>query len=74
MWKQNFMFRWNEAAPLPPQTENELFRDTDPALNSAGLQLEKCFSLWLQGDGDDGKPETYATCTSVPHPRTRAEC
>jgi hypothetical protein len=60
MWKQNFMFRWNEAAPLP-QTEQELFHETDPAMDSAGLKLEKFLSVWLQGDGEDGKPETYTT-------------
>ncbi len=60
MWKQNFMFRWNEAVPLP-QTENELFHDTDPALDSAGLTLDKFLSVWLQGDGEDGRPDAYTT-------------
>jgi hypothetical protein len=40
MWKQNFMFRYQDSTPLK-QSENELFHDTDPALDSAGLHLEK---------------------------------
>ncbi len=57
MWKQNFLFRHNEAVPLK-ESENELFHDTDPALDSAGLKLEKFLSVWVQGDGDE-KPEAY---------------
>lgn len=58
MWKQNFLFRHNEAVPLK-ESENELFHDTDPALDSAGLKLEKFLSVWVQGDGEDGAPEVY---------------
>ena len=58
MWKQNFLFRQDESAPLQ-QSENELFHDTDPALDSAGLVLEKFISVWVQGDGDDDKPKSY---------------
>jgi hypothetical protein len=58
MWKQNFLFRQNEAVPLP-QSENELFHDTDPALDSAGMVLEKFISVWVQGEGDDGTPKSY---------------
>lgn len=57
MWKQNFLFRHNEAVPLK-ESENELFHDTDPALDSAGLKLEKFLSVWVQGDGDEA-PEAY---------------
>lgn len=57
MWKQNFLFRHNEAVPLK-ESENELFHDTDPALDSAGLKLEKFLSVWVQGDGDEA-PESY---------------
>jgi hypothetical protein len=57
MWKRNFMFRAHEATPLE-QSENELFHDTEPALDSAGLQLEKFISVWVQGDGDE-KPDAY---------------
>ena len=60
MWKRNFMFRADEAVPLE-QTENELFHDTDPALDSSGLQMDKYISVWLQGDGDEQKPEVYTT-------------
>lgn len=59
MWKQNFMFRYQDSTPLK-QSENELFHDTDPALDSAGLRLEKFISVWIQGDGKDGEPpEAY---------------
>jgi hypothetical protein len=59
MWKQNFMFRYQDPTPLK-QSENELFHDTDPALDSAGLQLEKFISVWIQGDGKEGEPpEAY---------------
>ena len=60
MWKQNFLFRSEEAAPLQ-QTENELFHDTDPALDSSGLQMDKYISVWLQGDGEEQVPSVYTT-------------
>lgn len=41
------------------QSENELFHDTDPALDSAGLQLEKFISVWVQGDEAQGTPTSY---------------
>ena len=52
MWKRNFLFRADEAVPLP-QTENELFHETDPALDSSGLQMDTYISVWLQGEGDE---------------------
>ena len=55
MWKRNFLFRAEEAVPLE-QTENELFHETDPALDSSGLQMDKYISVWLQGDGDEQAP------------------
>jgi hypothetical protein len=55
MWKRNFMFRAADATPLK-ESENELFHETDPAMDSAGLQLEKFLSVWIQGDGEDEKP------------------
>jgi hypothetical protein len=58
MWNHNFMFRHQEAVPLP-QSENELFHETDPALDSAGLKLEKFISVWIQGEGDEGGPKAY---------------
>ncbi len=58
MWKQNFMFRQQEAAPLD-LTENDLYNDTEPALDSAGLNMEKFVSVWIQGDGEDGAPAAY---------------
>ena len=38
MWKRNFMFKATEATPLN-ESENELFHETDPAMDSAGLHL-----------------------------------
>lgn len=61
MWKQNFMFRALEATPLK-ESEQELFHDTDPAMDSAGLHLEKFLSVWIQGDGEDEKPTAYTNC------------
>lgn len=58
MWKRNFMFRSAEAIPLK-ESENELFHDTDPAMDSAGLQLEKFLSVWIQGEGEDEKPTIF---------------
>lgn len=58
MWNHNFMFRHQEAVPLQ-QSENELFHDTEPALDSAGLNLEKFISVWVQGEGEEGAPTAY---------------
>jgi len=58
MWNQNFLFRADEAIPLS-QTEQELFHDTDPALDSSGLNMEKYISVWLQGEGQEKAPELY---------------
>lgn len=52
MWNQNFLFRAHESVPLD-QSEGELFHDTEPAMDSAGLNLETYVSIWVQGDGDD---------------------
>lgn len=60
MWKRNFMFRAQEAVPLK-ESENELFHDTEPAMDSAGLNFEKFLSVWVQGDGDDDKPIAYTS-------------
>ena len=58
MWKRNFLFRAEEAVPLQ-QTENELFHETDPALDSSGLQMDTYISVWLQGDGAEEAPTVY---------------
>jgi hypothetical protein len=58
MWKRNFMFRSAEAIPLA-ESENELFHDTDPAMDSTGLRLEKFLSVWIQGDGDGDTPTAF---------------
>ena len=58
MWKRNFLFRAEDAVPLE-QTENELFHETDPALDSSGLQMDTYISVWLQGDGAEEAPTVY---------------
>lgn len=58
MWNRNFLFRIHEASPLP-QTENDLFHEIDPALDSSGLNTEKYISVWLQGEGEDDSPSSY---------------
>ncbi len=58
MWNHNFLFRALEATPLL-QTENDLFHETDPALDSTGLSMDKYISVWLQGDGEDDLPAAY---------------
>ena len=58
MWNHNFLFKDQEATPLQ-QTENDLFHQTDPALDSSGLNMDKYISVWLQGDGEDDKPTAY---------------
>ena len=58
MWNHNFLFKAQEATPLQ-QTENDLFHETDPALDSSGLNMDKYISVWLQGDGEDDAPTAY---------------
>ena len=60
MWKRNFMFRAQEPAPLD-LSESELFHDTDPAMDSAGLTFEKFISVWVQGEGNEDKPTLYTS-------------
>ena len=58
MWKHNFMFRQQEPKPLD-LSENDLYNDTEPALDSAGLNLDKFISVWIQGDGEEEAPNAY---------------
>lgn len=58
MWKKNFLFRATESTPMT-QSENELFHDTEPAMDSAGLTLDRFLSVWVQGDGEDDKPSAF---------------
>lgn len=58
MWKHNFMFRQEESGPLD-LSENDLYNDSEPALDSAGLNLEKFISVWIQGEGEDESPEAF---------------
>ncbi len=60
MWKKNFLFRATDSTPLT-ESENELFHDTEPALDSAGLNLDKFLSVWIQGDGAEDKPELFTS-------------
>ena len=74
MWKKNFLFRAHEAVPLR-ESENELFHDTEPASDSAGLQMEKFLSVWVQGEGEDDSPTAYTNLyvrTATLDFRTRA--
>lgn len=41
------------------ESESELFHEKEPALDSAGLQLEKFISVWIQGEGEEGSPAVY---------------
>ncbi len=58
MWKKNFLFRAADATPLT-ESENELFHDTEPAMDSAGLTLDKFLSVWVQGDGTEDVPANF---------------
>lgn len=58
MWNKNFLFEEGGATPLT-ETENDLFHETNPALDSSGLQMQKYISVWLQGEGDDEAPALY---------------
>ena len=58
MWNRNFLFKAQESTPLQ-QTENDLFHETDPALDSSGLNMDKYISVWLQGEGEDDAPTAY---------------
>jgi hypothetical protein len=60
MWKQNFMFRAEGDLPLK-ESEQELFHETDPAVDSTGLNLEKFLSVWVQGEGGDDRPSMYTS-------------
>ena len=62
--EENFLFRAHEAAPLK-ESENELFHDSEPALDSAGLQMEKFLSVWVQGKARR-KPTMYTNLMCVP--------
>jgi len=57
------------------ETENDLFHETDPALDSSGLQMEKFISVWLQGEENDDIPTAYTnvyvrTATLDPEKKT----
>ena len=58
MWKRNFLFHAADDHPLT-EGENELFHETDPALDSAGMRLERFISVWVQGEGEDEQPVSY---------------
>jgi hypothetical protein len=60
MWKQNFMFRAQGDVPLK-ESEQELFHEADLAMDSAGLNLERFLSVWVQGEGQDDEPSMYTS-------------
>ncbi len=73
MWKHNFLFRADGDRPMP-ETEAELFHESDPALDSAGMKMEKFLSVWVQGDGEE-QPTAYTNVyvrTATLDVRTRA--
>ncbi len=74
MWNKNFLFREGESTPMS-ETENDLFHETDPALDSSGLNMEKFISVWLQGEETDEIPTAYTnvyvrTATLDPEKKT----
>lgn len=58
MWKKNFLFRATDSTPLA-ESETELFHDAEPAVDSAGLILDKFLSVWIQGDGNEDEPVIF---------------
>jgi len=60
MWNRNFLFREGDGLPLE-HTENELFHETTPAVDSSGLTMEKYISVWIQGEGEEETPMTFTT-------------
>lgn len=58
MWKKNFLFRASEATPLT-ESENDLFHEAEPAMDSAGLTLDRFLSVWVQGEGKDDEPSAF---------------
>ncbi len=54
------MFRAQGDVPLK-ESEQELFHETEPAMDSAGLNLEKFLSVWVQGEEQDDKPTVYTS-------------
>jgi hypothetical protein len=51
------MFRARESKPLE-QSESELFHETEPALDSDGMDFDKFVSVWVQGEGEEA-PTSY---------------
>jgi hypothetical protein len=58
MWKKNFLFRASDDTPMT-ESENELFHHVEPALDSAGLTLDRFLSVWVQGEGEEHKPSVF---------------
>ncbi|MCS6896984.1 MAG: hypothetical protein NZM29_03345 [Nitrospira sp.] len=42
-----------------PHSENELFHDVEPALDSAGLTFDRFLSVWVQGEGEEHTPRVF---------------
>ena len=60
MWKKNFLFRATDDTPMT-ESENELFHDTEPAMDSAGLTLERFLSVWVRGEGEEENPWVFTS-------------
>jgi len=52
------MFTETGATPVE-KTEEELFQNIQPAMDSAGLNGERYISVWVQGEEENGRPVMY---------------
>jgi hypothetical protein len=52
------MFLESGATPID-KTEDELFQNIQPAMDSAGLNGERYISVWVQGEEENGRPVMY---------------
>ncbi|MCP9463455.1 MAG: hypothetical protein NNA25_01495 [Nitrospira sp.] len=43
------------------ESENDVFHDIEPALDSAGLTVDRFLSVWVQGEGEEDKPSMFTT-------------
>lgn len=65
MWNKNFMFMESGATPVD-KTEDELFQNIHPAMDSAGLNGERYISVWVQGEEENGRPVMYTNIYARP--------
>ncbi len=41
------------------ESENDVFHDIEPALDSVGLTVDRFLSVWVQGEGEEDKPSVF---------------